>query len=521
MLAPAVEGGGRAEHVSVSVPSQIVPTRDQLPGGGGSRQYKGVVQRGQSSQANETPAPVTAPLTEPFRLQSLGDAISVVIPAEGVASPIWAAMLRLINELPLKPSTRQAIQGHSTCLGASTLGGGAKLPTITAFTREHKDAVSQLVHLMCSLPGFDPKFCFSSLQIGQNTTVEPHRDSANEGPSAALGLGCFEKGFLVVGRRVLDIRHRIVYFDGRSLHHTTQHSGQRISIIAFVHTAARRLSDADCRELKAMGFRLRHQLGDNSAEASASALVRTPPVAPVPEPTAAGRGQKHRRLTGPDLVKATADELLAAKPVRWAGRGELLQLPWRPKMQGTLLVIDLWAGVSTLLLSLLALGVNFVAVSAENSPDGEVQKLAAQAFPQAVVVENVEDICAAMLAPVLKRRKFAAILIGGGSPCQGNSGANPHRKGLGDKRSWQPLQLERIANEVSEISGGVPVLRFLENVASAPTDVLAQYDQIMGCGSLTIDAKVFGWVQRRRRMWGRGPSVRPTKPLPARGSSLS
>ena len=204
------------------------------------------------------------------------------------------------------------------------------------------------------------------------------------------------------------------------------------------------------------------------------------------------------------LPMGVAARLLAAKPVRWAGKGELLQLPWRPNIQGTVLVIDLWSGVSTLLVALLSMGVNCVALCAENAQDGEVQRLTARAFPQVVEVLNVEDVQPEMFKPVLQRRSFSAIIVGGGSPCQANSALNPDRKGLGDKRSWQPLHVERLADGLQAIAGKTPVLRFLENVASAPKAVLQKYDRIMGCRSIIVEAQIFGWVQRNRRLWGRG-----------------
>ena len=60
-----------------------------------------------------------------------------------------------------------------------------------------------------------------------------------------------------------------------------------------------------------------------------------------------------------------ASALQAAKQVTWRGQGELPQLPWPQPHQGLVLVVDLWAGISGLLVALLALGVRCIALAAE------------------------------------------------------------------------------------------------------------------------------------------------------------
>ena len=447
------------------------------------------------------PAPAGAAA---FTRITLDDTMYFVSPEEGASKPHWAEMLQTISQLPLKESTREAIQGQSVCLGASSKGGGQRSPTVTAITMSNQSLVASIVRLIRSLPGFDPAFTFSSVQVGRNTRVAPHRDSANEGPSAAIGLGDYTGGHLVVENKVVCIRHKIFFFNGLRTHHTTPHTGDRVSLIAFTHSGAKELPEEGRQVLIELGFPLQGHRAKRAkngplgaADMSATpAVSSTQPWLPSPRAELSG-------TTGNIAAK-----LLAAKPVRWAGRGELLQLPWKPEIRGTVLVIDLWSGVSTLLVSLLALGVNCIALCAENAADGEVQRLAARAFPQAVEIQDVEEVHPEMFRPVLQRRQFSAIVVGGGSPCQGNSALNPDRKGLGDKRSWQPLHLDKLANGIQAIAGKVPVLRFLENVAAAPQSVIQEYDKIMGCRSIIIEAQAFGWVQRARRLWGCGPGGR-------------
>ena len=102
-------------------------------------------------------------------------------------------------------------------------------------------------------------------------------------------------------------------------------------------------------------------------------------------------------------------------------------------------------------------------------------------FPEMVHTEFVENIRAEDLRPLLQGRAFTAVLVGGGSPCQGNTFLNRSRKSLGDGRSQDPLlavELVKAIRELPEIrSNEIPVIIWLENVASAVTAVKKQYSE--------------------------------------------
>ena len=103
----------------------------------------------------------------------------------------------------------------------------------------------------------------------------------------------------------------------------------------------------------------------------------------------------------------------------------------------------------------------------------------------------------------IRRRRPRGILMGGGSPCQGNSAFNKDRMGLHDERSLQPIHLCKLRDEVAahpECSH-LLVLALLENVASMPSEVLVQYNQWLGASPIMIDAAPCGWVHRRRYYW--------------------
>ena len=154
-------------------------------------------------------------------------------------------------------------------------------------------------------------------------------------------------------------------------------------------------------------------------------------------------------------------------------------------------------------MALLSLGVKLYVLAAENNP--EAVSLAEASIDQIVHVEMVESVNAAMITKILERRTIECIIVGGGSPCQGNTALNRGRKGLQDPRSLQPSQLVRIGDELRASHPHVPVLTFLENVASAPREVEKHYNQLMGVSPMLIDASIFGWVQRKRLYWAKGP----------------
>ena len=107
-----------------------------------------------------------------------------------------------------------------------------------------------------------------------------------------------------------------------------------------------------------------------------------------------------------------AEALATAKQITWRGQSELPQMPWPQARQGLVLVIDLWSGIGGLLIALLALGVRCIAVSAESQ--GNLWPAVQKHFPHLVHVDSVEALKGEAFLPVLKRRQFSAVLIGGG-----------------------------------------------------------------------------------------------------------
>eukprot|EP00434_Breviolum_minutum_P017681 symbB.v1.2.015606.t1/scaffold1172.1/size134038/3 len=206
----------------------------------------------------------------------------------------------------------------------------------------------------------------------------------------------------------------------------------------------------------------------------------------------------HRHVT----CQSDVSELLkAAKPVTWRGKGDLLQVAWGVPPKGTWLVIELWAGIGGLALSMLSIGCHFYGLAAELDPTA--QACAKEVMPHVVHLSRVEHVKASDFSGILQRRKPRGVLVGGGSPCQGNSGLNTRRRGLADPRSQQPLELQRLFREFDELPEmqDVELIGLLENVASMPNDVRDEYSAWLGCDPVLIEAGTCGWAHRRRLYW--------------------
>ena len=164
-------------------------------------------------------------------------------------------------------------------------------------------------------------------------------------------------------------------------------------------------------------------------------------------------------------------------------------------------MLDLWAGISGLCIALLQLGLHFYGVAAEC--DETARYVAGINMPNLVHVPQVEQLTAAQFVPLLRRRAFRGVIMGGGSPCQGNSSLNLGRQGLADPRSQQPLELQRLRREFDELPEmvGVELVVFLENVGSMPPSVRQSYNAWLRAEPITVDAATCGWVRRKRLYW--------------------
>ena len=134
----------------------------------------------------------------------------------------------------------------------------------------------------------------------------------------------------------------------------------------------------------------------------------------------------------------------------WTGRGCFPQSTWTTPFHGTILVISLFDGIGGLLLALLALNVKFFYVAVEC--DEEATACIKANVSEIMCFKDVATFKFQDIRAQLKDREFDAILVAGGSPCQGNSSLNPKARGLKDPRSQMfyfagPSRSNRVGTE--------------------------------------------------------------------------
>jgi hypothetical protein len=79
------------------------------------------------------------------------------------------------------------------------------------------------------LPG---NFEYTSIQVNQNYTTLPHKDTGNRGESAIIGFGDYTNGQLKIEDTPVNIKYKLVYFDGSMHEHSTlPHIGKRYSLV--------------------------------------------------------------------------------------------------------------------------------------------------------------------------------------------------------------------------------------------------------------------------------------------------
>ena len=120
---------------------------------------------------------------------------------------------------------------------------------------DYSDLVMEFITVLKKLGCTKRDSPFSSIQVNHNPTVSPHRDK-NCGLSRAMFFGDFEGGVLTVCGKSIDILQNPITFDGSDEHWVTPHSGDRWSLVIFMHAMAANLSVSQKQILKKVGFNL-------------------------------------------------------------------------------------------------------------------------------------------------------------------------------------------------------------------------------------------------------------------------
>jgi len=149
----------------------------------------------------------------------LGDSI----PAE-----VFAGLLIVLQKsLPNNIYRTNSGEGRSQCFGIVHQRNGTYTGSRMNFTRN--DIFAELEKIANILP---EDFSFLSIQVNENYQSLPHRDAGNRGLSCIVGFGDYVGGYLDISGIPVDIKHRLVYFDGsRHTHSTMPWTGNRYSLV--------------------------------------------------------------------------------------------------------------------------------------------------------------------------------------------------------------------------------------------------------------------------------------------------
>ena len=132
-------------------------------------------------------------------------------------------------------------------------------------------------------------------------------------------------------------------------------------------------------------------------------------------------------------------------------------------------------------------------------------RICAASFRNVVHFSDATKFHATCLRKELLSRRYAAVLVLGGSPCQDLSKLNPRRRGLQAPRTQLFAEIPRVAQDCRELLASlqinIPVLQMLENVANGPDAVMEEFSRVMGCRPVVVHGSSFGWV-RTRLFWG-------------------
>ena len=242
---------------------------------------------------------------------------------------------------------------------------------------------------------------------------------------------------------------------------------------------------------------------DDSGDTQTTAV---PPAKRTQSPEGAARSVRlrdsidfvHPAATAPTHAgsrEALAERLAAARPVVFRGRGELLQVPWQPRHGGLVLCLTLRSGFASMLFGLLALGFRVVALCVESDPTA--RSVIAHNFPDAVLVDNAEDITAETLQLVLQRRSFAFIVCGSSASLLGCEYSV-------SSRTLHAELFRRLAQGIRTMKV-VPVISIFEDFATVQPEILHWYSDFFNAMPVCTQAAEFGWVSRHSLWWIVGP----------------
>ena len=135
------------------------------------------------------------------------------------------------RSLPVNNYRKNSGIGRSQCFGYVRQRNGTYAGSRMNF--ERPELYQELLSLAAKI--LPATFHWLSIQVNINYETEPHLDKGNKGESAIVGFGDYTGGELELRIEPIceiNIRHKIVYFDGSQILHSTRpFTGTRYSLV--------------------------------------------------------------------------------------------------------------------------------------------------------------------------------------------------------------------------------------------------------------------------------------------------
>lgn len=143
---------------------------------------------------------------------------------------IFDRLIAMLKKRPLPTNKYRttAGEGKSQAFGIVRQRNGSYTGSRLNF--ERLDVFAEILEIAKKI--LPPDFTYQSIQVNQNYRSQPHKDKGNLGISAIVGFGDYVGGALNIETVDVDIKHKLIFFDGSELLHFTQvWEGDRYSLV--------------------------------------------------------------------------------------------------------------------------------------------------------------------------------------------------------------------------------------------------------------------------------------------------
>ena len=166
--------------------------------------------------------------------------------AAEVDSSIFHPLIELLQKqpIPVNKYRKSSGVGRSQVFGICRQRNGSYTGSRWNFVRP--EVFDEIVRIGNRI--LPTGFSYQAIQLNMNYETEGHTDKGNRGESAIVGFGDYEKGELVVNATEVDIKNKVILFDGSKwVHWTKPFTGTRFSLV--YHTV-----DRDFKEVPVFSF---------------------------------------------------------------------------------------------------------------------------------------------------------------------------------------------------------------------------------------------------------------------------